>query len=193
MGLLEMGSLDQGEPIMTTITDKILHHEDVYDSPFEDFVAYHFRKNGFGIPKAESLSVWSSRMTDPESVVFPAVLTARVDDGRWIVDCPNCNSALCISSLRQMFICAECGSPDMDGRYRLVVYPEDREEIERLLLLRPAGMGRGFSEGGMPTGGPRFHSAEDVNYVRGDTIYRLIPGQTIEELRAENQELGCDV
>lgn len=166
---------------MTTITDKILHHEDVYDSPFEDFVAYHFRKNGFGVPKS---------FGGPS----PAALKARVDDGRWIADCPNCSSALLISETTPKFVCAECGSPETDGQWREVVYPQDRVEIEHLLLLRPAGMGRGFVEGtDIPIGGPRFYSDGDVNHQAGNTTYRLMPGQTIEELRAENEELGCGV
>lgn len=174
MGLLEVGNLNESIEIMTTtITDKILHHEDLHDSPFEDFVAYHFRKNGFGVPGP---------------VLHPPCeyLKARVDDGRWIVDCPNCNSALCITGGDvPKFVCAECGSPELGGHWRYVEYPKDRQEIERLLLLRPAGMGRGFIEGtNIPVGGPRFYSEDDLDH--GDASMK---GQTVEELRAENERL----
>lgn len=181
MGLLEMGSLDKGFEVLempTDIVDKILQHEDIWKSDFTEFVAFQFRKFGHGVPLKESFGT----------------IKARIDDGRWIVDCPNCNSALVPSALVPLFICAECGSPDNAGRWRRVEYPEDRQEIERLLLLRPAGMGRGFIEGSnIPIGGPRFFSEDDVNYERDDTIYRLMPGQTVDDLRRENEELGCGI
>ena len=170
-----MGSLNKGEQIMTTdtkIVDKILQHEDLWKAPFTEFITFHFRRWGNGVPVNEC---------------FDSV-KARVDDGRWVVDCPNCNSAMLTSSKVDMFICAECGSPDVGGRWRRVEYPEQREEIERLLLLRPANKGR--SPG---LGGPRFYAEDDVNREVGDTIHRIIVGQTFDELKAENEELGCGV
>ena len=192
MGLLEVGNIDEGNEIMTyidtfeggPITDRILHHEDVHDSPIDQFIAYHMRKNGFGVPPSPG---------EPDSF-SKKTLKARVDDGRWLVDCPNCNSALVISGQFDIFICAECGSPENNGLWYFTEYPKDREEIERLLLLRPAGMGRGFVEGSnVPVGGPRFFSEDDVNHQAGDTTHRIMPGQTVKDIRAENEELGCGV
>lgn len=176
-----MGNLDKGHAIMTQqITDKILQHEDVRKSKFLDFIAYHMRKNGLGVPRALLYSGDYARKN----------LTARVDDGRWVVDCPNCNSALMTSSEWSVFVCAECGSPETEGRFYGVAYPKDREKIERLLLLRPAGRGRGVIEGtGISIGGPRFFTESDL-ISKTDPEVVLLKGQTIDDLIRENEELG---
>ena len=176
-----MGSLNKGEQIMTTdtkIVDKILQHEDMWKAPFFEFLAYHFRANGNGVPRTLLDSGDYARKH----------IKARVDDGRWIVDCPNCNSAMLTSSKMSVFVCAECGSPETEGRFYEIRRPKAREEIERRLLLRPANKGR--TPG---LGGPRFYAEDDVTYEVEGTIYRLIAGQTVDELRAENEELGCGV
>ncbi len=149
----------------TDIEDKILQHEDVRESPFFDFVAYNMRRFAGGVPP----------FPDRTSA---KTLTARIDNGRWLIDCPNCNSALMASRVFSIFICAECGSPENGGLWYTVRYPEERKEIERLLLLRPATTKGGFTKAGIPLGGFRFYAETE---------------QTVDELRAENKELGFDV
>lgn len=91
-------------------------------------------------------------------------ISLRVNHGRWIADCPKCNSALTIQNLGQpqlyeRFACYDCGYGLADlfkkmlstvpprDRLRLfenegpffqisIVYPDDKAEIESFLLAR---------------------------------------------------------
>lgn len=55
---------------------------------------------------------------------------ARVNHGRWLVDCPACKGAELASE--DGFICCSCGA----GRYT-VVWPDNRADIETVLDSRP--------------------------------------------------------
>jgi hypothetical protein len=65
------------------------------------------------------------------------VLHARVDHGRWIVDCPceGCNGAEL--AWGGGFFCCECRNGDHNGNLLAVKYPVERLQIERVLLKRP--------------------------------------------------------
>lgn len=68
------------------------------------------------------------------------MLEARVEHGRWIVDCPVCSVAGArVGMLTRpdwgLACCAECG-----GVYRCLVFPADYEAIVRILLERPSRM-----------------------------------------------------
>lgn len=66
---------------------------------------------------------------------------AEVNYGRWLVECPDgCKNALMVSRMTPLFICGYCAS----DWYR-VAFPDDREEIEELLMARPVDrQGRGI-------------------------------------------------
>lgn len=93
-----------------------------------------------------------------------ATIHARVYEGRWIVDCPDmgCGGAHVASSTDRRFFCNQCHNHGVGGRWVTVLWPseEERQTIERLLLLRP-----------MP----------NRNWW---------PGETVGLLRAENIEHG---
>ena len=59
---------------------------------------------------------------------------ARVDMGRWLVDCDDCASAVVIDTEDLVFICPSCGS---GGQWQIVVMPDRKSDIEDILLLRP--------------------------------------------------------
>lgn len=96
------------------------------------------------------------------SDMSPAVL-ARVDLGRWLVDCSACAAAVVVDDEDLVFICPKCGG---DGNWRAVIMPAEREEIEEILLMRP-----GFREANRN----RFWS----------------PGETLLGLAAENVKNGA--
>ena len=62
-------------------------------------------------------------------------LEARIEFSRWIVDCPNCNSAE-YAFEDKLFFCSQCGNSDIQGKVRKVKMPKDREQIENILGKR---------------------------------------------------------
>jgi hypothetical protein len=84
---------------------------------------------------------------------------------RWIARCPDCpggTSYVWIAGPHVMF-CLACVNRAIGSRWRPVVAPPERLEIERLLSLRPRSENRVWW-----------------------------PGETLEQLRAENAELGIE-
>lgn len=94
---------------------------------------------------------------DEEDV--PAV--AFLQEGDWIAECPSgCGAAMWIEP-GQPFMCAICWNVQIGGRWRMVVWPKDREAIESEILKRPI-------------------------HVTGNWL----PGETVEDLQRENTEHG---
>jgi phage terminase large subunit GpA-like protein len=71
---------------------------------------------------------------------------AEVNHGRWVVRCPFCASAQIASHTDPKFWCPECEMADVAGQWVEVVWPEDAEAIEELLVRRPA-INRNWSHG----------------------------------------------
>ncbi len=117
-------------------------------SDYRSFLAIFHAKAGLGpLPPVDIKSMG------------PSVL-ARVDLGRWLVDCSACSSAVVIDDEDLVFICPKCGS---GGKWALIIMPAERVEIEEILLLRP-----GF---------------RDANRNRF-----WFPGESIDKLCVENIE-----
>lgn len=62
-------------------------------------------------------------------------LEARAEYGRWIVDCPNCNSAE-YAFEDKLFFCSQCLNSDIQGKARKVKMPKQRKQIEVILGKR---------------------------------------------------------
>jgi len=63
-------------------------------------------------------------------------LEARGEHSRWIVDCPNCNSAE-FAFEDNLFFCSLCKNSDIQGKVREVKMPIERKQIEDILAVRP--------------------------------------------------------
>lgn len=72
---------------------------------------------------------------------------ARVNGGTWIADCvtKGCGGAEFVDPSFPSFFCWGCGNKTNGGNCRPVIFPENREEIEKLLLDRPVET-RGLDE-----------------------------------------------
>lgn len=60
-----------------------------------------------------------------------------VNEGRWVVDCPDCGGAqlACVTDRRLM--CVLCANEAIGGLWRPTVMPPAAGKIEQLLALRP--------------------------------------------------------
>jgi len=73
-----------------------------------------------------------------------APLQARVDWGRWVVDC-ECKGAE-FAFEEGEFMCQSCFNGGHQHKFRRVIFPKERKAIEMLLLQRPEG-NRNWSPG----------------------------------------------
>jgi len=62
-------------------------------------------------------------------------LMARINHGRWVVDC-ECNGAE-LAFDEGIFMCQSCYNAGTRHQTRLVVFPKNRQAIETALLQRP--------------------------------------------------------
>jgi hypothetical protein len=82
----------------------------------------------------------------PAGVAKGPFVFAFVNHGRWIGRCPFCRSALLVSFTRPLFFCAGGCYCEASGYQELpVIFPAAKNEIERLLSLRPSSVNRSWS------------------------------------------------
>ncbi len=83
---------------------------------------------------------------------------ARIDFGRWIADC-ECGGAEYVDPDEPIFFCLSCGNSATSGRARQVVFPEDRDKIEKEVMSRKVKLGAGDvieqQFNAIPSGQPR--------------------------------------
>ena len=136
--------------------DYIVQHNDLQPEPYLAMVQRMYMGMGFGsLPEATAANTFGE-------------VTARINHGRWIADCPGCNSALVIDLSEPVFMCVECGNAGNGGKWFQVTVPRNRAAIEAELLKRPMN-GR--------------NPAEAVNR-------NWEPGETVATLRQENIDHG---
>jgi hypothetical protein len=109
------------------------------------------------------------RFRVPEAMAIHAhngkemTVEAFVNDGRWLVKCPmdGCGGAQLASRKDPRFYCNECLNAGALGYWLRVTWPDDADEIEEVLRHRPL-----------------------------TTQQNWRPGETVADLRAENDEHG---
>lgn len=85
----------------------------------------------------------------PQGVALGRTVRPRVNQGRWIVDCPSCPGAQLASPEVDRFFCVDCLNVAHGGQWLPVQWPEpqDRDAIEAALLARPAIANRSWHPG----------------------------------------------
>lgn len=78
-----------------------------------------------------------SRGIFPRPPLPRVAINARIDFGRWIVDCPYCPGAEYLDMDDPVFFCLSCEMEENGGRYILVSIPENPQAIEKSLLGLP--------------------------------------------------------
>lgn len=85
---------------------------------------------------------------EPPAATAPASkkVTAYINHGRWVVECPDCRSAQAGSPADPRFFCIECRNGWVAGRWLKVEYPAGprRADIEEALLRRPMSRNRNW-------------------------------------------------
>jgi ribosomal protein L37AE/L43A len=136
--------------------DYIVQHNDLQPEPYLVTVNRMYMGMGFG------------PLPEPTAGNTAGEVAARINHGRWLVDCPGCNSALVVDLSEPVFMCVECANAANDGKWFQVTVPTNRAAIEIELLKRPMN-GR--------------NPAEAVNR-------NWEPGETVATLRQENIDHG---
>ena len=116
-----------------------------------------------GLPEAEHVCRrhWLAKVPfSPQAPTGGSRVAAYVSAGRWVVDCPDCKSAVLAPFTDRRFMCVECANRENDGRWRPVAWPDNRADIEFLLEMRPQ---------------------QNQNWA---------PGETLAQLAKENMEHG---
>jgi len=135
--------------------DYIVQHRHLQSEPYLDAVRRMYRQMGFG------------PLSEPTPATIVGRVQARINHGRWLVDCPGCNSALVVDLSEPVYMCVECANAANDGRWLQVTLPRNRKAIEAELLKRPFGRN--------PADAPTRNWE---------------PGETVADLRRENAEHG---
>jgi len=136
--------------------DYIVQHNDLQPEPYLVMVRRMYMGMGFG------------PLPDPTEANTAGTVAARINHGRWLVDCGGCNSALVVDLSVLVFMCVECGNAGNEGKWFQVTVPSNRKAIEAELLKRPMN-GR--------------NPAEAVNR-------NWEPGETVAALKQENTDHG---
>lgn len=111
----------------------------------QDSLAIQIARRGILIPP----------LSEVASAADPALAYVNpLPDGvvRWIANCPACLAhgrtvAQYVWLDQPLLFCTRCANAGLDGRWRPIRVPAEREEIERLLLLRPDPEQRGWQPG----------------------------------------------
>ena len=135
--------------------DYIVQHNDLQPEPYLTMVRRMYMRMGFG------------PLPEPSATTITGRVQARVNHGRWLVDCPGCNSALVIDLDEPVYMCVECGNSANGGAWLQVTLPRNRRAIEAELLKRPFGRN--------PADAPTRNWE---------------PGETVADLQRENAEHG---
>jgi hypothetical protein len=87
---------------------------------------------------------------------IPAPAYAFISEGRWVANCDECNGAEFVTE-EQPMVCGTCGAVSQ------VIWPDDVDGIEAVLVKRPKVVNRNY-----------------------------LPGETVALLKAENKMHGVD-
>ena len=135
--------------------DYIVEHRHLQPEPYLVTVRRMYMRMGFG------------PLPEPTPATIVGRVQARINHGRWLVDCPGCNSALVVDLSELVFMCVECANAANGGAWLQVTLPRNRKAIEAELLKRPFGRN--------PADAPTRNWE---------------PGETVADLRHENAEHG---
>jgi len=108
--------------------------------------ATHFRVHGIPDDRGAEWILhrpggWTAARPLAEALAAPtAPATEAIDvvgnHGRWIANCPDCNSAQLACATDHRFMCSECANIAIGGLWRPVHWPRDHQELGELISVR---------------------------------------------------------
>lgn len=148
--------------------------------------AQQFYEGGADRPLAERVHhTWWQRMRplqpmpDFDKPIGPArsAVQAFINDSRWVVVCPDCNSAQVVSPDDPRFLCIECVNETIGGRWRPAMFPSNLEALEQALMERPRRINRNWRPG------------ESVASLRSEAMDQARPSiPRLEDLAESDQQ-----
>jgi hypothetical protein len=104
--------------------------------------------------------------TETAEDAVPALACVNVlgRNARWIATCPDCGGAEYVWMDDPRFYCVSCRNASIDGLWRPLRVPAEREAIEAALMARP-----------------------------DPTTRHWLPGESVDDLLDENREHGIEV
>lgn len=87
-------------------------------------------------------------------------VSAYINEGRWIAECPDCHGAQLAAREDKRFLCNCCGNVAIAGQWRAVIWPKDVQGIE------------------------------DALQPRAEVNAHWLPGETVAQLKRENADHG---
>lgn len=119
---------------------------------------------------------------------------AHIWQGQWIAEC-ECSGASFVDADEPIFFCFSCGNRINDNRPRPVIFPDERAEIERLILERPVNDMAGLTDlerAGMAR--PLINIQKKVMDGGQERLIELPlvrswdPGESAEDLRSQQDD-----
>lgn len=141
-------------------------------------VCEYLKRQAAGILKSRGITVKMDM--DAEPVAHS--VQARIWQGQWIADC-ECGGASFVDPAEPIFFCFGCGNRADDGRLRQVIFPENIQQIETLVLERPVDDLAGLTDN------ERAGLARPliVHEERGGLARNWTPDETIDDLIEQNK------
>lgn len=123
------------------------------------------------------------------------LVTARIYQGSWIADCPDCRGAEFVDPDEPIFFCCTCINRANSFKSRPVTFPDEptRKEIERLILARPVNDVAGVRDV------DRANCAQplilvEIGEVGKEDLFELrrdwLPHETITDLTEQNKPIA---
>ncbi len=122
-----------------------------------------------------------------------APVVARIWQGQWIADCPDCAGAQFVEPGEPIYYCFGCANRSNGYSVRPVEFPpeDQRQEIERLLLERPVNDMAGLTDLERVGLSKPILTAQIVatdGQIQTVSLARnWNPGETVNELYAQNE------
>lgn len=105
---------------------------------------------------------------------------AEIWQGQWIARCDHCQTAMFVDADEPVFFCLGCANKKNSNKARPCIFPEQRGEIERLILERPVEENAGLTE--LESAG----MARALIMVDDKPLARSWkPGETVDDIRQQ--------